>query len=678
MLRNILLACSLLLCLTSTLHAGIDEEFGERTSWWKASQNEFLSLFGIQKNYALVIGISEYKGGAFQSLPSEKDAVRMKDYLINEAGFDHVRLITGDQVNVAKIRKLMLDDYPNLLGSKDRFLFYWSGHGVTTDDARKQGYLAVQNSQSTMVSSMLSMQDLSQWDRRMKAKQTLYLLDACFSGMAASKAMSVTQSQTIERVSQPSSQVLTAGLDDQQTIAISDINGGVFTRALLDGLRGHADTDKGPFKKDGVVTARELEIYVRARVDHERRRVGWDKPITPVLYNFSRHEGDFFFVHNKGMLKKPSKLKQENKSKIVATGVTVQSRKPTETNLQTTQRSRFHDNGDGTITDNIHGLIWKKCSEGQHGNKCQGESVRLTWKKAMEYAKNHSFANSNEWRLPNIKELSSLVYCSNKEGFTPRLWNGGTIDDCGEYGTFQQPTIDLDIFKNTPIKFSGWWSSTKRSDTTAYGVSFYRGAAMYDGHDNPDRVRLVRTLKPNVLKQGNKEKPTTAGMKAHQKDIIAKQDEIYLDNHDGTITDSKTGLLWKKCSEGLTGTNCSQGNATKYNFKDALAHSVKQTFAGYSDWRLPTRNEILSLVYCTSNTIPKQVRGISCHDNLDDYLTPTINHTLFPNTAAWSYWSSTEHSEYPNSRWGGFFSRGGEDLYFEGDLLYLRLVRSTR
>lgn len=308
-------------------HAGMDEEFGEKSSWWRVHYNQFLRNFGIEKNYALVIGVSKYNDRSFQHLPSEKDAIRMKDYLINEAGFHHVRLITGDKVKVSKVQQLMLDHYPTILGSKDRFLFYWSGHGVTTQDARKQGYLAVQDSQSRMVSSMLSMLDLSKWDRRMKAKQTLYLLDACFSGMAASKAMSLDPKEaTIERVSRPSSQVLTAGLDREQTIAISDMNGGVFTRALLDGLRGHADIEKGPFKKDGVVTARELEIYIRSRVDHERRRVKWDKPITPTLYNFARREGDFFFVSDKSVLVKPKELNKGANTKVVSTGLVIQTK----------------------------------------------------------------------------------------------------------------------------------------------------------------------------------------------------------------------------------------------------------------------------------------------------------------------------------------------------------------
>lgn len=300
----------------------IDEEYGRKTQWWTASYDKFMSFFGVEKSYALVVGVSQYNSPIFSRLPSENDAVKIKNYLINKAGFDTVHLLTGSKVTRDKIFHLM-SNYSRILTEKDRFLFYWSGHGVTKGQARrKQGYLAVKTSTDNPA-TMLSMRNISSWDGNFRAKQTLYLIDACFSGIAASKAMSINQEQTIKRISRPSRQILTAGLENQQTISIQDLGGGVFTRALLDGLEGRADTNKGHFKKDGVVTARELEEYVRVRVDHERRRVRWQAPITPVLYNFSQFEGDFYFVTNKQKLTTGNIVtKLPVKAGVIATGVT--------------------------------------------------------------------------------------------------------------------------------------------------------------------------------------------------------------------------------------------------------------------------------------------------------------------------------------------------------------------
>ena len=414
MIKYIFIAI-LLTGISNPSHAGIDKTFGENPSWWRGHYNNLLSSLGIEKSYALVIGVSKYKDNSFHPLPSEKDAIRMKDYLINEAGFDHVRLITGSEVTLEKVSYLMFDHYPGFLTSKDRFLFYWSGHGVSVGNLRKQGFLAVQNSQEKHVSTMISMHDLSHWDRRFKARQTLYLLDACFTGIAAATTMSPNRDQTIERVSRPSSQVLVAGLPNEQTIALEDINGGVFTRALLDGLRGHADTDKGVFKKDGVVTAHELVEYVRERVDHERRRVGWASPITPRLASLPRRhqQGDFFFIADKRVLRQPQALVTENQTKITSTGVVVQHHQQITNNFQEKitirqgKNGRFYDNGDGTITDRKYKLLWKKCSEGQAGDNCDGVPKKYTWHDA-----NKIFSNSyGNWRMPTIEEFSSLLHC---------------------------------------------------------------------------------------------------------------------------------------------------------------------------------------------------------------------------------------------------------------------------
>ena len=64
----------------------------------------------------------------------------------------------------------------------------------------------------------------------------------------------------------------------------------------------------------------------------------------------------------------------------------------------------------------------------------------------------------------------------------------------------------------------------------------------------------------------------------------------YKVNLNGTVTDTRTGLTWKKCSEGQTGANC-DGEATIYSWEHAIqqANNVnsKGGFAGFKDWRVP-------------------------------------------------------------------------------------------
>ena len=66
---------------------------------------------------------------------------------------------------------------------------------------------------------------------------------------------------------------------------------------------------------------------------------------------------------------------------------------------------RFTDNGDGTITDNATGLMWPDDANGAGGNNGNVG----TWNMAIDYAEALDFAGHDDWRLPNIHELMSLI-----------------------------------------------------------------------------------------------------------------------------------------------------------------------------------------------------------------------------------------------------------------------------
>lgn len=94
------------------------------------------------------------------------------------------------------------------------------------------------------------------------------------------------------------------------------------------------------------------------------------------------------------------------------------------------------------------------------------------------------------------------------------------------------------------------------------------------------------------------------------------------DNGDGTISDNSTGLMWEKCTQGLSGTNCETGTATAMNFNLATSTCAAATTGGYTDWRVPNINELGTIAdFSVSN--------------------PTIDATYFPATVADDYFSST-------------------------------------
>lgn len=121
----------------------------------------------------------------------------------------------------------------------------------------------------------------------------------------------------------------------------------------------------------------------------------------------------------------------------------------------------------------------------------------------------------------------------------------------------------------------------------------------------------------------------------------------YTDYGNGTITDNVTGLIWQKEDDDKTRTWASAG-----------AYCDSLTLGGQSDWRLPTRRELMSLVDY----------GIPAPG-------PAINTTYFPNTDAHYYWSSTNYAGSTSSAWTVQFYEGSVGSRVKSGSDYVRCVR---
>ena len=101
-------------------------------------------------------------------------------------------------------------------------------------------------------------------------------------------------------------------------------------------------------------------------------------------------------------------------------------------------RNDFRDNGDGTITDRATGLMWQKADSGKGMN----------WEQALAYAAGVKLAGHSDWRLPNAKELQSIVDYSRAPTVTQsaaisQLFRTTQLPD-GEYPFYWTSTTHLD------------------------------------------------------------------------------------------------------------------------------------------------------------------------------------------------------------------------------------------
>ncbi len=270
----------------------------------------------------------------------------------------------------------------------------------------------------------------------------------------------------------------------------------------------------------------------------------------------------------------------------------------------------YQNNGDGTVTDLNTGLMWQKTP----GDK-------VTFDEAVAGAETFNLAGYDDWRLPTIKELYSLILFS---GTDPSGYEGSNTSNL-------VPFIDTDYFDfeygdpnaGERLIDAQYWSSTEYVSTTmggsatTFGVNFADGRIkgygreLFGGRQMRQFVRYVR---------GNPD----------------YGQNNFVNNGDETITDLATGLMWQQADD---------GNA--YNWQEALAYAENLELAGYDDWRLPNAKELQSIVDYTRSP---STTGSAAID-------PSFSVTSIVNEAGQTdypfYWTSTTHALHLEGQEGG-------------------------
>ncbi len=215
-----------------------------------------------------------------------------------------------------------------------------------------------------------------------------------------------------------------------------------------------------------------------------------------------------------------------------------------------------------------------------------------------------------------------------------------------------------------------------------------------DGYEKPDRYLLYK-LRNTLLQTCQQE---VAGTNATSLEEKGKKITHYVVYENGTTLDTRTNLLWQRCTFGETwdGTQCT-GKPEEYSWEEAI--TLTSHFAGYDDWRLPSIVELGSLVDCQSGMGTKDTNnsdystGSGCTGN---YHIPTINIQVFPmqkqyhflkrmkhestesEKMFWEkswYWSSSPLVRSDTVAWTVYFFNGYYNKSNKKSKGYVRLVR---
>jgi hypothetical protein len=190
-------------------------------------------------------------------------------------------------------------------------------------------------------------------------------------------------------------------------------------------------------------------------------------------------------------------------------------------------RPSYTDNGDGTVTDNVTGLMWQK-SPDRSGDGVINFSDKLYYDQARDSAAPCTLAGYGDWRLPSIKELYSLIMffgtdvnpnATSPAGCTPFIDTTYFKFGYGDLGAGER-IIDAQYASSTL-----YVGATMGGNRTMFGVNFADGRIKgYPADSSIGKKYYVMYVRGNPSYGTNQ----------------------YVDNGDSTITDNATGLMWMK------------------------------------------------------------------------------------------------------------------------------------
>ena len=263
---------------------------------------------------------------------------------------------------------------------------------------------------------------------------------------------------------------------------------------------------------------------------------------------------------------------------------------------------RFTDNSDGTITDNLTGLMWDQ----------SGVTATNYWAEDLAAVAGLSLGGHNDWRVPNDVELRTL-------------WNAGQVDLAAWLNSAGFDAVDTSSYytSSTVAALTSYAWAPVLSNGTGYGAAKTVTQRL---------VIAVRGVSAGAAVQPARTGQTATYASGDDGDLemgVAWPNPRFVDNEDGTVTDLLTGLVWE------------QDASRSATWGAALSDANTMTLAGYDDWRMPNVLELMSIV------------------NVGQAASYTwLNANGFTGFQTGDYWTSTTYAPDTAYAWQVSFSDG--------------------
>ncbi len=226
--------------------------------------------------WAVVAGINDYP-----RLPKLKYAVNDAEAFYrllvedNRVPAENVTLLTNEQANLVNLRSTLGTRIKNAAREDDMVIIFFAGHGATERDAAsldgdglEKYLLPFDTDPADLYTTAMPMVEVGRILNRIRSERLVFIADACYSGGSGGRTISLAGMRAnigdgfLERVVGGRGKVIiTASSANEVSVEKDELQHGVFTYYLLEGLRGKADLDR-----DSKVTVDEAYRYVYEQV----------------------------------------------------------------------------------------------------------------------------------------------------------------------------------------------------------------------------------------------------------------------------------------------------------------------------------------------------------------------------------------------------------------------------
>ncbi|MEO0518849.1 MAG: caspase family protein [Cyanobacteria bacterium P01_A01_bin.116] len=269
----------------------------------------------FSNSLAVVIGIDQYGSGINSLQTAVSDVEAIAQSLQQDHGYDVLSFV-DQQATLSVLQYLIATLLPRRVKPESQLLFYFAGHGIALNgEEGPEGYLIPQDATAGDTGSYLAMPKLQAALSALPCRHFLGILDCCFAGAfrwsstrdIGYESGPIYQERYNRFVQDPAWQILTSAAHDQTALDAFSLTGhrgqvgahSPFAAALIEALGGKADAyppakDHRP-AGDGVITATELYLYLRDRVEIATTARALRQ--TPGLHSLKKHDkGEYIFL----------------------------------------------------------------------------------------------------------------------------------------------------------------------------------------------------------------------------------------------------------------------------------------------------------------------------------------------------------------------------------------------